>query len=553
MTWIDNAATHLIVPTDTGVSIMTLGNPPSEDYCALLDTAATSRPASRPPMVLFDLRGLLAWMPAEGDFNSASRVARYLDGKWTYLDASAWPGDIIHLVPMLDGSVLQIRRGSDPGSANLTIAPLDSPQIDEKEIAGLTEGLSDDDPDKRVAAYQRLIQYGPGIYPILEKLSPSAAPEAQARIREILEGKLATKLGGMLINDNLLTVAARLRDGGVVFLAPHGVTIPREGQDPRIISPDYLAVRPGRPVQELPAVAVDRLSKSGGTIAGWRDEWIVTAPDVGPARYLPPNQLQPLLRPAERNYSSFLAIDGCGRWIFQDPVSHRTLILDPTVPDPTPRLAIWLIDTGNGAGWNKADWPVIQRGTAHWVINEQDWQALDPSDKMQTDYVKANYPLAAATMPTTAPNTAPAAISTPQLLIDADGNRYFGGQTTLTILTRAGKRFDWPLPDSCAGSEDQPAWLVDDAEGHLLLFNSIGRIARLRATPGAAEPFVLETIFGDHIPDFHDIRRIWRDPANRIAVAYEGSHIALIFPTGQVPPEIEDKILPQDLRRIDAP
>ncbi len=404
-----------------------------------------------------------------------------------------------------------------------------------------------------MAAYQRLIQFGPGIYPILEKLSPNAAPEAQARIREILEGKLATKLGGMLVNDNLLTVAARLRDGGVVFLAPHGVTVPREGQDPKVISPDYLAVRPGRPVQELPAVAVDRLSKSGGTIAGWRDEWIVKSPDVGAARYLPPNQLQPLLRPAERNYSNFLAIDARGRWIFQDPASHATLILDPTVPDPTPRLAIWLIDAGNGAGWNKADWPVIQRGTAHWVINEQDWQALDPSDEMRTDFAKTSFPLAPATIPTSAPAAAPAAVKTPQLLIDADGNRYFDGQTTLTMLTHAGKRFDWPLPDACAGSEDEPAWLVSDDQGHLLLFNSIGRIARLRATPGAAEPFVLEAVFSEHIPDFHDTSRIWRDPAGRIAVAYEGSHMALIFPTGQVPPEIEDKILPQDLRRIDSP
>jgi hypothetical protein len=553
MTWADNAATHLIVPTDTGVSIMTLGNPPSEDYCPLLDSAATSRQSSQPPMVMFDLRGLLAWIPAEGDFNSASRVARYLDGKWSYLDSTAWPGDIIHLVPMLDGSVLQIRRGSDLGGANLTIVPLDAAQIDEKEIAGLTDQLSDDDPDKRVAAYQRLIQYGPGIYSILEKLSPNAAPEAQARIREILEGKLATKLGGMLVNDNLLTVAARLRDGGVVFLAPHGVTIPQEGQDPKVISPDYLAVRPGQPVQELPAVVVDRLAKSGGTIAGWRDEWAVTTPNAGPARYLPPNQLQPLLRPAEQVYSNFLAIDSRGRWIFQDPISHRTLILDPTVPDPTPRLAIWLIDTGNGVGWNKADWPVIQRGTAHWVISEQDWQPLDPTEEMQIDFVQTSFPLAAATIPTSAPATAPASVKTPQLLIDADGNRYFGGQTALTILTHAGKRFDWPLPDTCAGSADQIPWLVSDRQGHLFLFNSTGRIARIRATPGAAEPFVLEAVFSEHVPDFQNIRRIWCDPAGRIAVAYESSHLALIFPTGQVPPEIEDKILPQDLRRIDGP
>ncbi|HEY1922036.1 MAG TPA: hypothetical protein VGG44_04665, partial [Tepidisphaeraceae bacterium] len=558
MTWTDAVATHLIVPSSAGVSIITLGSPPTEDYCPLLDialttTEPTSQPSSQPPMVLFDLRGLLAWIPAEANPNSKSRVARYLDGKWTYLDAGAWPGNIIHLVPMLDGSVLQIRRESDPGSASLTIVPLDTPQIDENEIATLTDQLSDDDPDKRVAAYQRLIQYGPGIYPILEKLSPNAAPEAQARIQEILEGKLATKLGGMLINDNLLTVAARLHDGGIIFLAPHGVTIPREGQDPKITSPDYLAVRPGRPVQELPSAIVNQLAKSGGTVTGCRDEWCTNSPDVGPARYLPPDQLQPLLRPSERNFSDLFAIDSRGRWLFRDPASHHTLILDPTVPDPTPRLAIWLIDTGNSAGWNKSDWPVIQRGTAHWVINEQDWQPLDPTDQMRTDFAQATFPLAAATLPTTTPTTAPAPVNTPQLLIDPDGNRYFGGQTNLTMLTHSGKRFDWPLPDACAGSPDQPPWLITDGNGHLLLFNSIGRIARLRATPDGPDPFVLEAVFTEHIPDFHDIRRIWLDPAGRISVAYEGSHLALIFPTGQVPPEIEDKILPQDLRRIDGP
>jgi hypothetical protein len=548
MTWIDGTSTRLIVPTDDGVSIITLGDPPTEDYCRLLNTAATKPQAGPPPMILFDLRGLLAWIPAEGDFSSATRVARYLDGKWAYLDANAWPGDIIHLVPMLDGSVLQIRRGSDSGSANLTIVPLDTPQIDEKEISAITDQLDNDDPDKRVAAYQRLTQYGPGIYPILEKISPNASPEAQIRIRQILEGKLATKLGGMLVNDNQLTVAARLRDGGIVFLAPHGVTIPQEGQDPKIVSPDYLAVRPGRPVQELPATAVDRLSKSAGTIAGCRDEWAVTTPDVGPARYLPPDQLQPLLRQSERSFSDLIAIDSRGRWLFQDPATHRMLLLDPTVPDPTPRLAIWLIDTGNGAGWNKADWPVIQRGTAHWIVNEQDWQPLDPSEEMRINFL---YPLVAATAPTTAPATAPA--NGPLLLIDADGSRYFGGQADLTIQTRAGKSREWLLPDLCAGSGDQTPWLVSDRQGHFFLFNSIGRIARLRATPGEAEPFALEAVFGEHVPDFRDIRRIWCDPAGRIAVVYEDSHMALIFPTGQVPPEIEDKILPQDLRRIDSP
>jgi hypothetical protein len=525
MTWIDDSATRLIVPTDTGVSIMTLGDNLTEDFCRLLTGPATT--AVGPPRVLFDLRGLLAWIPADGNFGGKTRVARYLDGKWAYLDSTAWPSDIIHLVPMLDGSVLQIRRGSDPGSVQLTIVPLDDPNIDENEIASLTNQLGDDDPDKRVAAYQRLTQYGPGIYPILEKLSPDASPEAQTRIRELLEGRLATKLGGMLVNDNQLSVWARLPDGGVVFSAPHGVTIPRENQNPQVVRPDFLAIRPGEPVRELPPAVVDQLSKPGSTITASRDEWIVTTPDAGPERYLPPNRLDPLLRPSEKNFSKLLAIDGRGRWIFRDEASHHTLILDPTVPDPTPRLAIWLIDAG-AAGWSKSDWPAILRGTAKWVVTDRDFRPLDSSDEIRT--------------------AVPNATTMPSLMTDAEGDRYYDGTLGLTVVMANGKKLAWPLPDKCAGSPDQPAFLAGDRQGHLFLFNSTGRIAQLRAAPLA-----LEAVFDQHVPDFQDITRVWCDPAGRIDVVYEGFRLAIIFPTGQIPPSIEDKILPQDLRRVDAP
>jgi len=274
------------------------------------------------------------------------------------------------------------------------------------------------------------------------------------------------------------------------------------------------------------------------SIAAWGDEWVVSSPDAGPARFLPPNQLDPLLRPSERNFSRLIAIDSRGRWLFTDEAAKRTLILDPTVPDPTPRLAIWLIDTGDSAGWNKSDWPAIRRGTARWIIDDHDWEPMDES------WQNVSPPII---QPTTG------AADGPPLLIDADGNRYYEGRTTLTLVSPAGRRRVWPLPDQAAGSADQPAYLAADRQGHLFLFNSVGRIARLRLTPEDREPFVLESVFTEHLPDFRDVRRIWCDPAGRIAVAYQGSHLALIFPTGQIPREIEDKILPQDLRRIEAP
>jgi hypothetical protein len=538
-TWDDGGVTRLIVPTDAGISIITVGRELTEDYCQLMDTAATTKPTGA-PAVLFDTRGLLAWIPADGDF-AQTRVARYLDGRWAQLDSTIWPGDVVYLLPRLDGSVLQIRRG--PGAAAMSFVTLDNPDIDDKEVLSLVDQLGDDDPDKRVAAYQRLSQYGPKINPILQKLAPGAAPEAQARIQELLQG---TTLGGMSVNGNQLTLVARLRDGGMVFRAPQGVTIPQEGQNPKIVSPDYLAVRPGRPVQELGPAIVDRLSQTNSSIAAWGDEWIVTSPDVGPARFLPPNQLDPLLRQSERNFSRLIAIDSRGRWLLTDDAAKRTLILDPTVPDPTPRLAIWLIDTGNSAGWNKSDWPAIGRGTARWIIDDHDWEPMD--EPLQTVPPRIlQPPMGAASAPEAA------AASGSPLLLDADGNRYYDGRSTVTLVSPTGRRRVWPLPDRAAGSVDQPAYLAGDRQGHLFLFNSIGRIARLRLTLADPQPLVLESVFTDRVPDFHDIERIWCDPAGRIDVAYQGSRLALIFPTGQVPREIEDKILPQDLRRIEAP
>jgi hypothetical protein len=537
LTWTDGEATRLIVPTDVGVSIMTLDTPLREDYCELVSKNDTTRP-TQAPSVLFDTRGLLAWIPADERF-AATRVARYVDGKWTMLDAVQWPGDIVYLVPLLDGNVLQIHLGQ--GDSALTFIALENLDIDEKDVSNLVDQLGDDDPEKRVAAFQRLAQYGPKINPILEKLAPNAAPEAQARIQQILRH---TTLGGMSVNGNELHLVSRLHDGGMVFSAPQGVSIPQEGQDPKVVVPDYLAVRPGHAVQELPTAVVDRLVKSQGSVTGWGDEWIVSNTEVGPARFLPPDQLAALFSPAERSFRRLVAIDSRGRWVFADDAAHRTLILDPTVPEPMPKLAIWLIDTGDFSGWTKADYPAIKRGTAKWYIDDHDFEGMDQSEAILDTPAKI---APSATTP-----SATTRESGPVLLVDTDGTRYYDGKMTLTTVDVHGRRRVWALPDRCAGSADEPAFLAPDHQGHFFLFNSTGRIARLRATPGEAEPFVLEALFSDHVPDLIDIKRVWLDPAGRIDVAYQDSHLLVIFPNGQVPRDIGDKILIQDLRRISA-
>jgi hypothetical protein len=329
----------------------------------------------------------------------------------------------------------------------------------------------------------------------------------------------------------------------VIFFAPQGVTIDQGQQPPRIVSPDYLVVRPGQYIQEAPVEILQQLAKTP-SVTAMRSEWIINSQQDGPLRYLPPNQFVPLQRLSERQFSQLAAIDSRGRWVFRAPdTTAPTLIIDPTVPDPAPRLAIWLIDTASDSGWDKDDWPALTQQNSNWIISNRDWEVLDSKDTMQTDISQLK----------SARQSSATTRDGPVLLSDSDGNRYFDGQTTLTVMTPAGRRRVWPLPDDCVGTAGQPPWLVSDGAGHLFLFNNAGSILRIRPTPGAAQPFVIEAVFNKNIPPFQDIRRIWLDPAGRIAVAYNQSHLAIIFPTGQVPPELNDKILPQDLRRTDEP
>ena len=427
-------------------------------------------------------------------------------------------------------------EGKASAAAAMSFVTLDNPDIDEKQIASLVDQLGDDDPDKRIAAYQRLSQYGPKIDPILEKLAPGRRWKRKRESRNCCKARrwvewLSTETSWRwwrgCVTAGWCSAPARRDDSA-------------RGAKSENRFAGLSGGSAGRAVQELPPAIVDRLCKPNGSVAAWGDEWIVGSPDAGPARFLPPNQLDPLLRQSERNFSRFVAIDSRGRWLLTDDAGKRTLILDPTVPDPTARLAIWLIDTGDSVGWNKSDWPAIQRGTAHWIINDHDWEPMDQNESLRKELSPPIVPATTATA------------EGPPLLVDGDGNRYYDGQSTIALVSPGGRRRVWPLGDQAAGSADRPAYLVADRQGHLFLFNSTGRIARLRLSLGDPQPFVLESVFTDHVPNFRDVERIWCDPAGRIVVAYQGSHLAMIFPTGQIPREIEDKILPQDLLRIDG-
>lgn len=536
----------VVVPSEGGASILRLGARVTEQYIDLAgegpqtqpsDALAATRPASGFARVLLDWAGAMAWMPWQADHAESGVAAHFTEGDgasghgvWTRLDAAAgWPSRIVHLVPLLDGTVLVMSQGNG-GDLEIQYRALDKAAIDEKAIGALVEQLSDSDPTKREAAYEKLAQYGSGIWPILEKLKEDQGPEGQARIKTLLRQRSTPSLNGMdLLGKKKLELVARLSDGGTVFYAAQGVSIPnKEDPDsgPEYRVPAWIAIRPGHAIEPLPPVLSNELSVEKCHIFSSGNDWIITDDIHGARRFVGAGFVK-LLHKSERGFKEFVGVDRRGRWVFRKPGatdSDESLVLDPWMPDPTLRLPLWEFNTAETVGWTAQDWPVAKHGSAY-ALHEAEWQLLGDSDQI---YTKAEQ----------APATDSA--RTP-LLTDRDGNTYFGGLKDLTFTTKKGEEATWPLPDVATG--DGKPWLIRTRDRRLYLFNRPGRVLRIRATPGEPAPFKLEKIFTHRIPSVDRPTRIWLDPAGRIIMAHE-NQLAILFPDGYIPQAIADKMTP---------
>jgi hypothetical protein len=579
MSWGD----RVIVPGDRGVSIFTFTPDGAENYHELIGSAEDGGP----PQFVLDPRGVLAWSPADDQRPGSNGAARFVDGKWQALTPdTGWPARILHLVPLLDGSVLQIAL-DDSGKVKLALAPLDSGNLDEKAISDLVDQLSDADPAKRDAANAQLTRYGPASWPLLEKLLPDQPPEAKSRLRQLLRNRIEPTLGGRTLVDGKMRVADRFADGGVLFYAAAGVLIERENRPPLVVSPAWISIRPGRPIEMLDPVLVKDATPQKQHFFAFGDEWLISDSVQGPRR-LEGNHLEPMLDKNEVAFGKVIGVDRRGRWLFRRAdgssgtapssklSSAQTLLLDPTFPDPTPKLPVWKLDIAKGSvGWDRQDYPVIKRGGA-WVLKEEGWEPLDEAkDVMITEPVAPP-----VSQPVSAPATWRAAATAgrvgtvgeaggqdgagaapaPPILVTKDGTSYFDGRKTLRIVDRAGKQTIWNLPAAAsagagagagpgaagAGS-DVPVHLIRTSDGRLFLFNQPGRVVRIKATPGGSEPFEVEAVFTHRIPNVDAPTRIWLDPAGRIIMAYEKTRLAILFPVGRIPQPIQLLITAKEL------
>lgn len=567
----------IVVPSASGVSVFRFDPKVTEDYHQLVSPGEGDVAAAK-PQALLDWQGLLAWAPAENGKRGSRGAARYIDNKWVDLGPDqGWPEQILHLIPLRDGSVVQLITKPD-GGVRLALATLYTAEIDEKAILALVEQLADADSEKRDAAFSELAQYGPGVYPMLDKMVPTLPPEARTRVRALLGNKMQPTLGGMtLVGDKLRTVT-RHDDGGVVLYAEEGVAIARDEGEPVRRAPAWLSIRPGYATEILNDALVKELKpESNQLIAfGTAPDWVVTGDAAGPRRWIG-NDFVPFLNKDEKEFTEVVGVDRKGRWLFRKPGDSQnpeTLIIDPTLPDPKPRLPFWEFLTARAFGWDAEGWPVVRREGGEWSLRANGWKLLDPN---KGERLLTEVPPPPASRPATAPSmflvlktgdisnevfvnpqgpqgerayqgvdinaTTQFAVTRPApLLIDEAGTSYYDGLTTLEAVALDGRSTTWSLPPAAVGKG--PATLLKTPEGLLFLFNQPGRVLRIRPTPGEAEPFTLEATFTRRIPSVNRPKRIWLDPAGRIVVV-DARRVILFFPQGFIPPKIRD-LMPVD-------
>ena len=534
----------VVVPSEAGVSVFSFEPKLTEDYRALLDPKdAQGRPPEARPQALIDFQGLIAWAPAESGRVGSRGAARYVDDKWVDLGpAQGWPEQILHLVPLKDGSVLQIIAAPE-GAVKLALTTLYVADVSEAAIAALVEQMSDVEAEKREAAHKQLSQYGPGVYPLLEKLAEDQPPEARTRLRALMRNQVRPTLGGMsLMGDKLVTVT-RQNDGAALFYAEGGVAIPVEdSSEPVRRAPAWLSIRPGAAAEVLDAALVGELKPDESELYFVASEWVATGDAAGPRRWMG-SEFVPLLRKTESAFSEFVGIDRRGRWLLRKPAGDETLVIDPSLPDPIPRLPFWELVNARAQGWDAQGWPVVRRDGGDWALLNDRWKLLNAKkgEQMLTELP--------ASRPSTIPSTTATTRSESPLLVDAEGTKYYDGLTELRIVTSDGKESTWSLPPSATGKG--PATLLRTADGLLFLFNQPGRILRIRPTPDDAEPFTIEATFTRKIPSVEQPKRIWLDPAGRICMV-DARRLVIFFPEGFIPPAIRD-MMPLNPSEFDEP
>lgn len=516
---------QIVLPTRRGASIVTFdeADTPTVSSVDLFGPGVAADAKTSPPLIVYTREGIIAYAPWDDLVGGTS--ARYSAGKWSTLPtADGWSEKPLHLVPMGDDSILQVERDENKNiRLRLRPAKTAGPELtgdQQEEIERLVFELSSRVSAERQTATEKLTQMGPGIWPLLDKMRPDQPPEGQQRLAAILDAKLRPTLGSMHPLEGPVQVVARLNDGGVVLLLPGGV----EQFDGSTAVPAWVTIRPGRVVERLsPFITADFVPRRM-KLATTGNDWLVHTPDVGVGRFVG-NHLTPLTAKPFEQFDLFFNTDASRRWLLKSSTdASATLVIDPMLPDPEPKLPTWEIVASEPAGWvttPAGDLPALKRGGV-WVLDENGWRTLDKAAET------FNTPKSLAAAPTTAPAATQSSDPVPRCT-GPDGTQYFGGANDLLIRTPDGKETTVPLPPEATG--DAAPFLCATAD-RLFLSNYPGRLLRLKPDG------TVEATFTHGIPA-EPPDRLWLDPAGRI-VYLTGTSIVVTFPVGRLPKAIRE-------------
>jgi hypothetical protein len=492
-----------------------------------LETVSLGNAGDEPVQLVPTSESLIAFIPQHSAGATPAKVLRLSDGHWSVISESAdWKGPFIHLIPRADGSVLQIRPGTEDGTVRLSAALLEKGDVPREQVAAAVQQLSADSPAARENAEQELIALGPGIWPVLEELLAKQPPEATFRIHDILAARNEPRLGNMRLVGDRLKVIERFADG-VVFFADGGVQIARPDGQLAARSDAWIVARDSGAVIRLPDELSRCLLVGQTSVSGLDDDWIV-ADSLHGCRLFMGKDFVPLTGKDENAYTKLVGRDRQGRLLFQRPRRDQYLLIDPWLADPTPRLPIWQITVEGGeAGWDQDDWPAMKKRQA-WSLHAEAWQPLKEASARFS-------------------NSSPPTTNTDLLATLPNGTLISGGRTDVIFRRPGVEDFTLDLP---AGQQATVPVAVAAAvgDGPLFLFNSPGRIIRIGHRPGARE-WKIEGAFDKGMPRMVTPTRLWVDPAGRLCLAWDGNGLAIMFPNGRIPPAILD-LMPQDQVKI---
>ncbi|HEX8322450.1 MAG TPA: hypothetical protein VF595_00930 [Tepidisphaeraceae bacterium] len=463
--------------------------------------------------------GVWAWSP--WDRGTGSRGAIFVDaaGSKEPDPAAGWPDKPIELVPLADGSVLVVAVEGDvqavlAGRASpvLKLIPAaEKPPTSEllRTIGAMARQLADPDPLKRDAAQRQLEAQGPAAYPVLEALREQVPPEAQVRIETLLGQRFAPTLAGLRPLEGKCYTIARFPGGGCALRLDGGGTV-QDGDAgaTRTVIPATLLIRPGRSIELIDPTAVSDFRPGRQSIQWVGNELIVADPTAGPRRWVGLT-LQPVVSKAFVDFDTVVSIDARRRWLLTSARQPgKTLLLDPTLPDPTPRLPVWTVAAHGGVGRTDIGWPAVKRDDRLFVLERGGWRVDKPH---------------ALRPPTTMP------------FIDGPGGRQFEVRhNSIQSTNAAGRTVSTTLP------ADTPEGVHLAAVGErLFVYTSDGRVRRY-AIGDNGSVLTLEATFTQGVPT--DATAVWIDPAGRLVMTTANA-LSIAFPEGRVPRTLADLML----------